>query len=87
LAGALARGLRSAYLVTGAEPLLIGEACDLIRGAARNAGYAERELHFLDRGFDWNRLMTGRRTCRSSASGASSSCVSPDRSIRRPPAR
>ncbi len=59
LAGALARGLRSAYLVTGAEPLLIGEACDLIRGAARNAGYAERELHFLDRGFDWNRLMTG----------------------------
>ena len=59
LAGALARGLRSAYLVTGAEPLLIGEACDLIRSAARNAGYAERELHFLDRGFDWNRLMTG----------------------------
>lgn len=59
LAGALARGLQSAYLVTGAEPLLIGEACDLIRGAARAAGYGERELHFLERGFDWNRLMTG----------------------------
>ena len=59
LAGALAGGLRSAYLVTGAEPLLIGEACDLIRRAARGAGYAERELHFLDRGFDWNRLLAG----------------------------
>ena len=59
LAGALARGLRSAYLVTGAEPLLIGEACDLIRQAARKAGYADREIHFLERGFDWNRLMTG----------------------------
>jgi DNA polymerase-3 subunit delta len=59
LAGALARGLRSAYLVTGAEPLLIGEACDLIRKAARAAGYSERELHFLDRGFDWARLMSG----------------------------
>jgi DNA polymerase-3 subunit delta len=59
LAGALARGLRDAYLVTGAEPLLIGEACDLIRAAARESGYADREIHFVDRGFDWNRLMTG----------------------------
>lgn len=57
LASALARGLRSAYLVTGAEPLLIGEACDQIRQAARRDGYADRELHFLDRGFDWNGLI------------------------------
>ena len=57
LASALARGLRSAYLVTGAEPLLIGEACDQIRQAARRDGYAEREVHFLDRGFDWNGLI------------------------------
>jgi len=59
LAGALARGLRSAYLVTGAEPLLIGELSDEIRHAARAAGYADRELHFVERGFDWNRLMAG----------------------------
>ena len=59
LADALARGLQGAYLVTGAEPLLIGEACDLIRRAARSAGYAERALNFLDRGFDWGRLMSG----------------------------
>jgi DNA polymerase III subunit delta len=54
---ALARGLRSAYLVTGSEPLLIGEACDAIRATARAQGYADREVHFLERGFDWNALL------------------------------
>ena len=57
LASALARGLGSSYLVTGAEPLLIGEACDQIRQAARSDGYGDRELHFLERGFDWARLL------------------------------
>jgi DNA polymerase III subunit delta len=59
LASALARGLRGAYLVTGAEPLLMGEACDQIREAARGAGYTVRETYFLERGFDWNRLLAG----------------------------
>lgn len=54
---ALARGLGSAYLVTGSEPLLIGEACDAIRAAARAQQYADREVHFLERGFDWNSLL------------------------------
>jgi DNA polymerase-3 subunit delta len=53
----LARGLRSAYLVTGSEPLLIAEACDAIRAAARKQQYADREVHFLERGFDWNALL------------------------------
>ena len=53
----LARGLRSAYLVTGFEPLLIAEACDAVRAAARTQGYADREVHFLERGFDWNALL------------------------------
>jgi DNA polymerase-3 subunit delta len=53
----LARGLRSAYLVTGFEPLLIAEACDAVRAAARAQGYADREVHFLERGFDWNELL------------------------------
>jgi DNA polymerase-3 subunit delta len=53
----LARGLRSAYLVTGFEPLLIAEACDAVRAAARAQGYADREVHFLERGFDWNALL------------------------------
>jgi DNA polymerase-3 subunit delta len=53
----LSRGLRSAYLVTGSEPLLIAEACDAIRAAARAREYADREVHFLERGFDWNALL------------------------------
>jgi DNA polymerase-3 subunit delta len=53
----LTRGLRSAYLVTGFEPLLIAEACDAVRAAARAQGYADREVHFLERGFDWNALL------------------------------
>ena len=57
LAPGLARGLRSVYLVTGSEPLLIAEACDAIRAAARAQQYADREVHFLERGFDWNALL------------------------------
>jgi DNA polymerase-3 subunit delta len=57
LPGQLTRGLRSVYLVTGAEPLLIAEACDAIRAKAREQGYGDREVHFLERGFDWNALL------------------------------
>jgi len=57
LPSGLARGLRSSYLVTGTEPLLIAEACDAIRAAARAQQYADREVHFLERGFDWNALL------------------------------
>ena len=57
LPSGLARDLRSAYLVTGFEPLLIAEACDAVRAAARAQGYADREVHFLERGFDWNALL------------------------------
>lgn len=51
---ALQRGqLASTYLVSGDEDLLVGEACDAIRAAARQAGYAEREVHFPERNADW----------------------------------
>ena len=62
LAASLARGLGTAYLVTGDEPLLVGEACDAIRAAARAAGHADRELHFVDRHFDWQALAASTRT-------------------------
>ena len=57
LPSGLSRGLRSAYLVTGSEPLLIAEACDAVRAAARARDYADRAVHFLERGFDWNALL------------------------------
>lgn len=57
LSSGLSRGLRSVYLVTGNEPLLVAEACDAVRAAARAEQYADREVHFLERGFDWGALL------------------------------
>ncbi len=45
-----------AWLVTGDEPLLVGEAADAIRARARRAGFTERETYFVERGFDWSTL-------------------------------
>jgi len=45
--------LAATYLVSGDEDLLVGEACDAIRAAARQAGYSEREVHFPERNADW----------------------------------
>ena len=58
LAGHLASSLLPSYLVSGDELLLVGEAADAIREKARRAGYAEREVFFIDRSFDWNALRT-----------------------------
>jgi DNA polymerase III subunit delta len=56
LPAALARGLAPVYLVSGDEPLLVGEAADAIRAAARKAGYADRQVFFIDRSFSWDGL-------------------------------
>jgi DNA polymerase III subunit delta len=42
-----------AYLVSGDEALLVGEAADAIRARAKHAGFAEREVHFIERVADW----------------------------------
>ena len=47
--------LRPAYLIAGAETLLVLEAADAVRTAARAQGSSEREVFEVDaRGFDWN---------------------------------
>ena len=56
LAGTLARGLAPIYLVTGDEPLLVAEAAADIRASARRAGFDQRELHVVERGFKWHEL-------------------------------
>lgn len=61
LAGLLARAAREGklapvWVVTGDEPLLVIEACDAIRAAARAQGYAEREVLTLEARSDWSRL-------------------------------
>src|SRR5690606_38594499 len=48
---------RPAYLVAGAETLLVLEAADMIRARARDCGYGEREVFDADgRDFDWDGL-------------------------------
>jgi DNA polymerase-3 subunit delta len=44
------------YVVAGDEPLLVLEAADSIRAAARAAGHGEREVLHADARFDWSRL-------------------------------
>ena len=56
LPSTLARGLASAYLISGDEPLLVDEAAAAIRAAARAAGYLDRRVFFIDRGFSWDEL-------------------------------
>lgn len=62
LASSLARQLQTTYLVSGDEPLLVNEAADAIRAAARKRGFEERELHVVERGFDWQGLIAGSRS-------------------------
>lgn len=62
LAASLARQLQTIYLVSGDEPLLVNEAADAIRARARGQGFTERELHVVERGFDWQSLLADSRT-------------------------
>ncbi|WP_339898479.1 DNA polymerase III subunit delta [uncultured Gilvimarinus sp.] len=56
LSRALNGTLAPIYLVSGDEPLLVQEACDAIRHAARAQDFTERELHHVDPSFDWGIL-------------------------------
>jgi DNA polymerase-3 subunit delta len=57
----LQQALAPSYLVSGDDPLLTGEAADAIRARAKAAGFTERDVHFMERGADWNdvRASTG----------------------------
>ena len=56
LASSLAGSLRPVYLVTGDETLLVEEACELVLSAARQAGFAERTVLYVEPGFKWHEL-------------------------------
>lgn len=45
------------YVVSGDEPLLIQEACDNIRSAARASGFTGRELFEANQYFDWHQVL------------------------------
>ena len=62
LAADLARRLRPLYTVWGDEPLLVQEAADAIRAAARAAGHAERQVHtVVGAHVDWSGLLGAAR--------------------------
>jgi DNA polymerase III subunit delta len=56
LAAALGKELAPVYFITGDEPLQLGEAADAVRLAARNKGYAGREVFSAETGFNWSEL-------------------------------
>jgi DNA polymerase-3 subunit delta len=62
LPASLARQLAPVYLVSGDEPLLVNEAADAIRARARAQGFTERDLHVVERGFDWPELLMESRS-------------------------
>jgi len=57
LGGHLAKGLGRLYTVYGDEPLLAQEALDALRAAGRAAGFTERNVFTVERGFDWSTLL------------------------------
>lgn len=56
LASHLERELKPVYTVYGDEPLLVIEAADALRAAARRQGFDEREVLTALPGFDWIEL-------------------------------
>lgn len=56
LSSHLKKKLAPCYLVTGDEHLLVDEALDAIRSAARDNGFTSRELYVATTGFDWAQL-------------------------------
>jgi len=56
LATHLAQRQLPAYLISGDEPLLSGEAADAVRERARAAGFSERDVHFVERASDWDEV-------------------------------
>lgn len=56
LSNELKKRIAPLYLVSGDEPLLVQEACDAIRRAARNAGFEDRQVFHAEAGFDWRQV-------------------------------
>lgn len=54
--------LAGLYLLSGDEPLLVVEAQDQLRAAARQAGYTERTSMVVDARSDWGRVMAATQT-------------------------
>ncbi|CAM3664897.1 DNA polymerase III subunit delta [Polynucleobacter brandtiae] len=54
--------IKPLYVFSGDEPLLMMEAMDQLRAAAKKLGYTEREVLLQERGFDWSALLNAGQT-------------------------
>ena len=50
------------YVFSGDEPLLMMEAMDQLRSAAKKQNFTEREVLLQERGFDWSALLSAGQT-------------------------
>ncbi len=57
LSSQLKKGLSPVYLITGDEPLLSEESCDLLRQNLQQQGFSEREVLHVDGSFSWEYLL------------------------------
>jgi len=51
------QNLKPVLLVTGDDPLLSQESCEIIRAKARQSGFTEREIFHTDSSFQWSSLL------------------------------
>ena len=58
LAGRLQKGLDNAYLLFGAEPLLVEESAEAIRSAARDQGVEEILRYTAGVDLDWKQILS-----------------------------
>jgi DNA polymerase-3 subunit delta len=56
LASHVQQPLLPIYWVSGDEPFQVDEACKLLRQAAQQQGYSERQVYHVERGFNWEQL-------------------------------
>ena len=75
LAHELKRGVAPLYVVYGDEPLLVIEAGDQIRAAARGAGCDDREVLVVEPGFKWEALLGATRNLGLFGGRRSSTCA------------
>jgi DNA polymerase-3 subunit delta len=57
LAAQMKQSVSPIYIVSGDEPLLVQETCDLIRSQLKKTGFTERELFHAEANFDWEQVL------------------------------
>jgi len=57
LGSRLKQGTDRLFIVSGDEPLLVQESCDQIRAELRRAGFSERQVFHVAKGFDWQQVL------------------------------